>query len=220
MFVRHSVIKVLLLVFVSTSARAGLVWNGPLITYTQPGTDTTQPANQDRLTPHVWLTRTNSSGLFNAFSETFADAPSPADTEWAFGTPDQYRSLTFSNWLGWLNGQSPTNLVGKQAVLHLISEDIYVSMKFTLWASKGAGGFAYQRSTPPVLPTIWNANVTAGQVLFNYSTIPLSTYVVDTSVDLVNWTPAVTNVAASTVLQFQESSSSAVRFYRLRQVLP
>jgi hypothetical protein len=219
MFVRYSFIKVLLVVLVCTTARAGLVWDGPLMTYTQPGIDTTQPANQDRLTPHVWLTRTNSGGLFNAYSETLATPLSPDDTEWAFGTADQYRSLTFSNWLGWLGGQSPTNLVGKQFVVHLISEDIYVSMKMTFWASKGAGGFAYQRSTPPVLPTIWNLNATNG-VRFSYSTVTSFNYVVDSSADLTNWVAGVTNSATSTVGQFQESSSNAMLFYRVRQVFP
>src|SRR4051794_41094140 len=123
---RYPFIKVLFAIFVCTSVRAALLWDGPLVTYTQPGIDTTQPANQDRLTPHVWLTRTNSGGLFNAFSETVPGALSPGDTEWAFGTADQYRSLAFTNWNTWLNGQSPTNLVGKQAVVHLMSEDIYV----------------------------------------------------------------------------------------------
>jgi hypothetical protein len=31
--------------------------------------DPTQPANQDRLTANVWLTRENSRGLFNAAKE-------------------------------------------------------------------------------------------------------------------------------------------------------
>jgi hypothetical protein len=210
----------LLLVCFVLSSRAALVWDGPSITYTQPGIDTTQPANQDRLTPKVWLTRTNSGGLFNAFSETFPGGLSPADTEWAFGTADQYSSLTFTNWLGWLNGQSPTNLVGKQVVAHLISENIYVSMKFTFWASKGAGGFAYVRSTPPALPKIWNYSAGDGVVRFNYSTFTGTDYVVDASSDLVNWNPMVTNVSFGTVGLFEETNSGAMRFYRVRESSP
>jgi hypothetical protein len=220
LFIRFSKSCLVFIILVSAwQGRAALVWDGPSITYTQPAPDPTQPANQDRLTPNVWLTRTNSGGLFNAFSETLPGAVSPADTEWAFGAADQYRSLTFTNWLGWLNGQSPTTLVGKQSVVHFISEDIYISMKFTLWASKGAGGFAYIRSTPPVAPMIWNLNVTNG-FEFNYSTTAGSNYVVDASADLLTWLPQVTNSAASTVGMFQESSSSAMRFYRVKQVTP
>ena len=113
---------------VCTSVRAGLGLGRPIDhLYASLAFDPTQPANQDRLTPHVWLTRTNSSGLFNAFSETFAGPQfSPADTEWAYGTADQYPSLIFANWLDWLNGQSPTNLVGKQVVAHLISLRIFM----------------------------------------------------------------------------------------------
>src|SRR3569623_172644 len=93
------------------SSEAGLVWTGPSMTYSQPAFDPTQATNQDRITPKVWLTRALSQGLFNAFSETQAGLVSSADTEWAFGTADQYASLTFTNWLGWLGAQSPTNLV-------------------------------------------------------------------------------------------------------------
>jgi len=204
------------------ACHAALVWNGSSITYSQPSPDPTQSANQDRLAPNVWLTRTNSGGLFNAFSETFAGTLSPTDTEWAFGTADQYKSLTFSNWLGWLNGQSPTNLVGKQTVVHLISEDIYISMQFTFWASKGAGGFAYIRSTPPVTSTIWNPTlvVTNDQFNFNYSTTSASQYVVETSSDFLSWAPISTNVALSTVSRVQDSSSDTMRFYRVKQVVP
>src|SRR5579872_1872969 len=42
-----------------------------------------QVSNQDRLTPHVWLTRASSKGLFNAFYETSAGTLSPSNTEWA-----------------------------------------------------------------------------------------------------------------------------------------
>lgn len=141
-----------------TLARAAVVWTGPLITYNQPSPDPTQAANQDRITPDVWLTRAASKGLFNAFSETNATAFSPTNTEWAFGVLADYASLHYTNWLAWLNGQSPTNLVGQPVVVHLFSDDIYISIQFTLWVPAGSGGFAYLRSTPPS-PTIWNGPI-------------------------------------------------------------
>jgi hypothetical protein len=131
------------------SLHSATVWNGPLFTYNQPSPDPTQAANQDRLTPDVWLTRAASKGLFNAFSETNATALSPANTEWAFGTLTNFDSLAYTNWLAWLNGLSPVTLVGQPVVVHLISDDIYLSLEFTLWVGGGSGGFAYQRSTPP-----------------------------------------------------------------------
>lgn len=204
------------------AANGALVWDGPAITYTQPAPDPSQAANQDRITPNVWLTRTNSGGLFNAVSETQPGQFSPADTEWAYGTAEQYQLLNFTNWLGLLNGQSPTNFVNKQVVVHLSSEDIYISVKFTFWASKGAGGFAYIRSTPPVTPTIWDPalNVTNAQFVFNYSTATNSQYVVETSTDLLNWSPVSTNTALSTVAQAKDTCSDPTRFYRVIQVSP
>lgn len=204
------------------ASHGALVWNGPNITYTQPAFDPTQPANQDRLTPNVWLTRAVSQGLFNATSETLAGLISPSDTEWAYGTADQYTSLQFTNWLGLLNGASPTNFVGKQLVAHFISEDIYISLKFTFWGSKGTGGFTYIRSTPPVRTTLWNPTLLTSnfQFTFNYSTTASSNYVIEASSDLSNWLPLSTNVAPSTVSHIQDSSSDSMRFYRAKQTAP
>ena len=43
-------------------------------------------------------------------------------------------------------------MVGREAVVHLISENIYLAIKFTFWNSHG-GGFSYQRSTPAAVVT-------------------------------------------------------------------
>ncbi len=130
---------------------AATVWNGPTIIYTQPGTDPTQAANQDRITPNVWITRGTSLGIFNAELESgFAHFSSPVDTEWANGTLPNFASLTYHDWDTWaknLNG-GPPSTVGVNAVVHLISEDIYIGIKFTSWGER-TGGFAYQRTTAP-----------------------------------------------------------------------
>src|ERR1039458_1877497 len=34
----------------------------------------------------------------------------------------------------------------------LISDDIYLDIKFTSWSGSSGGGFAYLRSTPPLVP--------------------------------------------------------------------
>ena len=79
-------------------------------------------------------------------------AGSPADTEWAYGTTANVANLIFRPWVDW-NGKQPPSMVGRDAVVHLISEDIYIDIKFTAWGSgAGAGNFAYQRSTPSVPP--------------------------------------------------------------------
>jgi hypothetical protein len=213
----------LILVFVvftaMVSLQAAQVWNGPRFTYNQPSSNPALATNQDRITPDVWLTRAASKGLFNAFSETSATALSPTNTEWAFGTLDEHASLTYSNWLAWLDGQSPVILVGQPVVLHLISDNIYLSIEFTNWASGGAGGFAFQRSTPfqPVLfssPT--NAN--NGPFTFTYTAIPGTNYVVLTSTNLTGWLPLVTNTAATTLVPFSEPfGATGAKFYRVIQ---
>lgn len=127
-----------------------MFWNGPLISFNEPaGADPTLPANQDRLTPDVWLTRASSAGLFNAAAENaYVRFTSPAETEWAYGTLDNYASLTFGTWAA-MSGNNPPSMVGKPAVLHLIPDNIYLSVTFTSWGGIG-GGFSYERSTPTV----------------------------------------------------------------------
>lgn len=197
------------------SMHAATIWTGPPITYNQPSPDPTQATNQDRITPNVWLTRAASKGLFNAFSETNATAFSPADTEWAFGTPDNYASLHYTNWLAWLDGQSPTNLVGQQVVVHLISDDIYISIQFTLWVPGGSGGFAYQRSTPPPV-NLSGASINNGQFTFSYSADTGFSYVVQSSTNLVDWVSLATNVASANPAPFSDPMDSAgTKFYRV-----
>lgn len=206
---------VLFFILSALAVHAGTVWNGPLIVYSQPTADPTQASNQDRLTPDVWLTRASSKGLFNAFYETSATALSPTNTEWTYGVLSNYASLSYTNWLAWLNGQSPTNLVGKHTVLHLISDNIYLSVEFTNWASGGAGGFAYQRSTPdPALIS----GVNSSNRTFSYSTSPGYTYVVQSSIDLVTWQSIATNMAGNALSLFTNISGPGENgYYRVER---
>ena len=190
-------------------------WNGPLFTYVQPAPDPTQATNQDRITPDVWLTRAASKGLFNAVFETNATALSPTNTEWAFGALTNYASLHYTNWLAWLNGASPTTLVGQQVVVHLISDDIYLSVEFTSWSSGGSGGFAYQRSTPTPA-SLSEAGINSGQFSFSYTTDAGVSYVVQSSTDLVDWVSLMTNVAPGGPVLFTNTSDPAgTGFYRV-----
>ena len=116
-----------------------------------PGSDWTQAANQDHLTANIWLTRKTTKGLFNAASEGgYAFNSSPADTEWAFGLLAGYASLTYANWQTWAVNNPPAT-VGRDAVLHLITDDIYLGIKFTAWGGNG-GGFTYERTTATAVP--------------------------------------------------------------------
>src|SRR6185436_19788965 len=116
-----------------SSSAAPTIWTGPQTTFTKAANaDPSQAANQDRLTPNVWITRGDDHGLYNAKTETsFSHFSSPADTEWANGTTANYSSLSYADWNTWaksVNG-SPPSTVGVNAVLHLKSEDIYIDIK-------------------------------------------------------------------------------------------
>lgn len=136
---------------IALNSFGGTIWNGPTISYSQPGTDPTQAANQDRITADVWLTRAASQGLFNAAEESsFSHFFSPENTEWADGTTDN-TNLSYTDWNDWAQSHGgPPGTVGVNAVVHLISDDIYINIQFTGWAERGGGGFAYTRSTPGV----------------------------------------------------------------------
>jgi hypothetical protein len=132
------------------------IWTGPTTNFTDvAGSDPTQPANQDRLTPGVWITRGSIEGIYNAATETgFTHDFSPQDTEWADGTTANYASLSYANWNYWAKTihNGPPSTVGVPVVVHLIAEDIYLDAKFTSWGVS-AGGFSWQRSTAGAVQT-------------------------------------------------------------------
>jgi len=132
------------------SGRPATVWTGPTTSFSKLGSaDPTLPANQDRLTTNVWLTRGLTEGLYNAKTETsYTHNFSPADTEWATGTTSNYATLTYTNWETWTRTVGgPPFTVGLNAVVHLISDDIYLDLTITSWPER-TGDYSYNRSTP------------------------------------------------------------------------
>lgn len=143
------------LTFSIGNLKAQTTWTGATTTFTKANNaDWTLEANQDRITDAVWITRANNQGIFNIFTEAnYTDFSSPADTEWAIGITANIGSLTFQNWED-TSGSNPPSLVNQDMVVHLISDDIYIDIKFTSWQSGGAGGgFSYERSTNQNLST-------------------------------------------------------------------
>jgi hypothetical protein len=142
----------------AAAAPAATVWDGPTTTFTEPlGGVGSDPANQDRLTADVWITRNLYMGLYNAYSEAgYAHFYSPAGTEWAYGNLANYATLTYTNWEGMFGGRpgGPASTLNQSTVLHLISDDIYLQVTMTSWGAMGAGGFSYQRTTPHAVSPI------------------------------------------------------------------
>jgi hypothetical protein len=146
----------LLLICAFSKGIGQTIWNGATITFTKAdATDPTQPANQDRITPNVWITRANSNGIYNIATEaSYSKSVSPANTEWAYGTLANYATLSYKPWETW-NGSKPPSMVNKDAVLHIISQNIYIGIKFLSWSqSASGGGFSYQRTTAASLPIV------------------------------------------------------------------
>ena len=149
------------------------VWTGPTITFTKTGADPgdpTDPLNQDRLTANVWLTRGGDEGMFNiapASNDVVFGDPhyvrftSPDDTLWATDVMAanvgktisaahwQDQNLQFTTWAAAFGGPGSAlggNITTHNAVVHLLTDDIYLDLSFTNFTS--SGDFTYLRSTP------------------------------------------------------------------------
>ena len=136
--------------FVTGPIQAAEIWDGPTIVFTRPANvSSLDPVYQDRITDNVWIARDLFKGIFNAASEgEYQSFVSPAGTEWADGQLADYASLTYQAWQLWNEGDPPGIMIGKEAVLHLIADDIYLSIKFLSWGGPtGGGAFSYERST-------------------------------------------------------------------------
>src|SRR5262245_20836002 len=158
MLLRIALFAIVLSGIASASAAAPIVWAGPPLSFSKPsGADFTQPAFQDALTPTTRITRGNTQGIFNIALEAAFSSTSPANTEWAtdLNNPGQtiaasnFAALAFTTWTLAYASSPVTNAVGRDAVVHLVSEDIYLDLRFTSFLGCVPGGaFAYQRSTP------------------------------------------------------------------------
>lgn len=113
-----------------------------------PETSPFNEENQDRITDNVWITRGNDGGqIYNARVAESADKSlSPRDTEWAIGTTDDLANLTFDTFR---NTIRPQDVLGENLVMHLITDDIYLNVRFTSWSSSKTGGFGYVRDAVP-----------------------------------------------------------------------
>jgi hypothetical protein len=206
----------LLLALAPATALPATLWTGPATNFTQSATSLT-----DELIPGaVSLTRAYSQWLYNPDGgDQGPGTGTPTDTEWAFGTLDNYQGLAYAPFASYRNGDLSSLLIGNPMVVHLINEDVYLSLTFSQWPQHG-GFFAYTRSTPaasgppPILLTA--DGVTNGQFYLSWSATPGSNYVLAASSDLVAWTPLATNTATNATMQFTQTlSTNQARFYRV-----
>jgi hypothetical protein len=132
---------------ITNKTNAQTIWDGPMIEFTKENNaDPTKTINQDIITSDVALTRGYGGEIYNATSETVNESGiSPLGTEWAIGNLSEFESLTFSSFRTTVG--APKFVVGKKLVLHIIEENIYLSVEFTSWSKGKLGGFAYKRST-------------------------------------------------------------------------
>jgi hypothetical protein len=123
------------------------IWKGANTTFTKGGGDPTAQANQDRLTSNVWITRGTYGGqIYNVAKESASNKTnSPVGTMWAIGTIDQVQTLSFKKFRAAVS--KPKDVVGKNLVMYLEVDNIYVSVKFLSWDQGQIGGFSYERST-------------------------------------------------------------------------
>src|SRR5690349_21529135 len=144
--INYILISVCVVAFGSLRGYATTIWTGPTTNFVNFSS-----SDQDQLTTNVWITRGAFQGIWNTAKEGgFTAFFSPADTEWADGALTDYASLSYTNWNAWAKYQhgGPPSTVGISAVVHLITDDIYLSITFTDWGVR-MGGFSYTRSTPP-----------------------------------------------------------------------
>ncbi|MCO6487167.1 MAG: T9SS type A sorting domain-containing protein [Phaeodactylibacter sp.] len=137
------------LIFIYWPAYPQTIWDGQKVTFTKAdNADFTLEENQDRITDNVWITRGTTMGIYNIrLEDSYVMHSSPEDTEWAFGTTGDLPNLTFGNWQTTVES-NPPGMVDRDMVLHLISEDIYIDLKFLSWSVGAAGGgLSYERST-------------------------------------------------------------------------
>ena len=131
------------------TSSAYILWNSNFQAFIKKDdTDAAIANNQDRLTNNVWITRDNDGGqIYNVVKESSSNKnKSPTGTEWAIGTLNELSLLKFKSFRSTVD--KPKEVVGKDLVMHLIDDDIYLNIKFTSWSVGKKGGFSYERSAP------------------------------------------------------------------------
>lgn len=130
-----------------TVSLEGEVWGGSRVTFSKAdGANPSSESNQDRITDKVWITRGNGGGqIYNIRSESNSSkSSSPSGTLWAIGTTDEVQSLTFGPFRSTIR---PKSVIGRDLVLYLVEDEVFIDIRFLSWSENKRGGFSYERST-------------------------------------------------------------------------
>lgn len=185
-------------------ARASTYWNGANTSYSEPSVGATDVLVAGKVglarQSSKWLYNPLATP-----PDTNAAANTPTDTEWAVGTPAMIGNLS-SNTVSGLTfipfGGDPSVYVAAQEmfplpsnhlqlyllsgngsggpitfVVHLVNEDIYLTLTFSSWGDFGSGGFAYIRSTPSAVtppPTVSITNPAPNSVFAAPANVKIS----------------------------------------------
>lgn len=170
----------------TTSTRASTFWNGANTNYTEPSAG----AADVLVAGKVGVERSTRLWLYNSFVDGGAGTGTPSDTAWAVGSASMVGNLTTANVTGLTfmpfssvrtTAQDTFGDVGSYLlnggpgggpitfVVHLLNEDIYMTVTFKSWGISDGGGFAYTRSTPSVVappptPTVSITSPSSGAV--------------------------------------------------------
>ena len=112
------------------------------------GANHTLPANQDHLTANVVLTRGNTQGMINILQEASFTSSSPADTllgdcaqqSRRHDRSHQLGDARFTTWSAAYANNVSANILNHDAVVHLVTDDVYLDLGFTSFQGGGSGG--------------------------------------------------------------------------------
>jgi hypothetical protein len=181
-----------LLVAVLPISQAQTIWNGPTTNWAPTKVyNKSDPSTYDLMTADVALARNSDYPLFNAKKESTYNngLGSPQNTTWALGALSDLSTLiannSFKKWGSVIGGggtqaQLYKSLPGKTYVVHLVSDNIYLSVKFDTWNSdrnQSSSLYSYTRTTPAAVvvpPTVSITNPVNGAVFSAPANVSIS----------------------------------------------
>lgn len=142
-------LTVFMFLFHGFSANAQIeIWTGTDTIFEKINfADYTLDSNQDRIVDSIWITRKDNKSIFNIAKESDPVGTSPLGTLWAFGTSSNLKNLTFTTW-NTTHGNKPLSTIGKNMVLFIPKDSIYIDIIWQSFSSSNkGGGFSYKRAT-------------------------------------------------------------------------